>query len=104
MNTLSIIIENLRSFVSTLNEKGIPIPMIRVDGKASLTATMAFLSFNNALLGQLGKIAGLAGGVDLTNSNYLFGICLAAYLGRKMQGNGVAKTVEVEAESKKDGQ
>lgn len=77
-----------------MNEAGVPLPMIRVDGKPTLTGTLVFLSFNTALLGQLGKMSKILGTVDLSQANTLFGICLAAYLGRRMQGNGKDITIE----------
>lgn len=87
--------EAIKNGVNKLNEYGVPLPLIRVDGKPTLTGTMVFLSFNNALLGQIGKLAGFLGGIDLTQANYLFGICLAAYLGRKMQSNGATKSLDM---------
>lgn len=92
------IISKIRKEIKFLNEAGVPLPMIRVNGKASFTATMTFISFNAALLGQAGKIAGFFGGIDLTQANYLFGICLAAYLGRKMQGTDKPEKVEKKEE------
>lgn len=85
--------EKLKAFFRRLNEAGIPLPMIRVDGKPSITATFAFISFNTALLGQIGKVTKLLGPVDLTSANYLFFGCLAAYLGRRMTGDG--KKIEI---------
>lgn len=76
-----------------MNEKGIPLPMIRVDGKPSLTATFAFISFNSAVLGQIGKVTKIIGEVDLSAANYLFFGCLACYVGRRMSGDG--KKVEI---------
>ncbi len=67
-----------------MNRYGIPLPMIRVDGKPSITATFAFISFNTALLGQIGKVTKILGTVDLDAANYLFFGCLFAYLGRRM--------------------
>jgi hypothetical protein len=98
---LNAIISKLRQWIKAMNEAGVPLPMIRESGRATLTGTMTFLSFNTALLGQLGKFANLVGDVDLTQANYLFGICLAAYLGRKMQGNGTTKELTVEKEESK---
>ena len=69
-----------------MNDRGIPIPLLRINGKATFTGTMTAISFATALAGQFGKFAGFLGGVDLTQANYLFLICLGAYLGRKMQG------------------
>ena len=67
-----------------MNEYGIPLPMIRVDNKPSITATFAFISFNTALFGQIGKVTKILGNVDLDAANYLFFGCLFAYLGRRM--------------------
>lgn len=85
--------QKLKDLIIKMNDFGIPLPLLRVDGKASLTATMVFLSFNAALLGQSGKLAGFFGGVDLSSANYLFLIALSAYLGRKMQSDGKTVTI-----------
>lgn len=82
-----------------MNESGIPLPMIRVDGKASLTATFAFISFNTALFGQLGKFSGFVNGVDLTSANYLFLMTLGAYLGRRLQDDPKTTNTSKEARS-----
>jgi hypothetical protein len=79
-----------------MNEKGIPLPMIRVNGNPSITATFAFISFNTALFGQIGKVTSLIGNVDLDAANYLFFGCLFAYLGRRFTAEG--KKIEVEKE------
>lgn len=92
------IIAKIKEIINKMNEKGVPVPMIRVNGNPSLTATMVLLSFNTCLLGQVGKISGFLGGIDLTQSNYLLGITLAAYLGRRMTGDG--KKVEIEGDPK----
>lgn len=92
-------LDKLKEFFRKMNESGIPLPMLRVEGKPSLTATFAFIAFNSALLGQIGKVTNLIGPVDLTSANYLFFGSLAAYLGRRMSGDG--KKVEI-SEAKKD--
>lgn len=76
--------KKLKELFKCMNEKGIPLPMVRVDGKPSITATFAFISFNTALLGQIGKVTNVLGIVDLDAANYLFFGCLFAYLGRRM--------------------
>ena len=76
--------KNLKDLFKRMNQYGIPLPMIRVDNKPSITATFAFISFNTALLGQIGKITKILGTVDLDAANYLFFGCLFAYLGRRM--------------------
>lgn len=77
----------MKNLIKRLNEKGIPVPLIRVDGKPSITATFAFISFNTALFGQIGKVAKVIGEVDLNAANYLFFGCLFAYLGRRFTAN-----------------
>lgn len=80
--------EKIKALFEKWNSYGINLPMIRVDGKPSLTATFAFISFNTALLGQIGKVTKLLGPVDLSSANYLFFGCLTIYLGRRMTGDG----------------
>lgn len=94
--------DKLSEIAQKMNSLGMPLPMIRdpKSGKGSVTLTMVFISFNTCLIGQMGKLAGFLGGVDLTQANYLFLMCLGAYLGRKIQGDG--KKVDISAEEKKD--
>lgn len=86
--------EKLKELFRKMNEQGIPLPMVRVDGKPSITATFAFISFNTALFGQIGKLAKILGPVDLSAANYLFFGCLAAYLGRRLTGDGKNVTID----------
>jgi uncharacterized membrane protein YfcA len=92
----------IKNFINSLNEKGIPVPMLRDPrtGQASLTATLVFLSFNTALLGQIGKVTNLFGPVDLVQANYLLMLSLGAYLGRRIQANSATKTTDLSEESK----
>lgn len=94
------IIDKIRDFVTKMNEAGVPLPMARVNGAPTLTGTMVILSFTTCLLGQLGKISKLLGEVDLTQANYLLGICLAAYLGRRIQTNGKDVTIDKDEDKK----
>lgn len=94
-----LMMQKIRSFINALNEKGIPLPLLRLNGKSSFTGTMTFIAFNSALLGQIGKVTKLIGDVDLTQANYLFLICLGAYLGnKKLTSDG--KSVSIEEVSK----
>lgn len=95
------LIEKIKEFIKKLNDSGVPVPLIRINGNPTLTGTMVVISFNTALLGQIGKIANILGTVDLSQANYLFMICLGAYLGRKMQGNGKEMTIESEKKEEK---
>lgn len=81
--------EKLREAFRKMNELGLPFPMARdpKTGKASVTLTMMLLSFNTALLGQLGKFTNLLGNVDMTSAMSLFVATSALYLGRKMQND-----------------
>jgi hypothetical protein len=91
--------KSAKDLIKCMNEKGIPLPMIRINGKPSITATFAFISFNSALFGQIGKVTKIIGTVDLDAANYLFFGCLFAYLGRRMTGDG--KSIELSSEEKK---
>lgn len=96
------VINKIKVFFRFMNEKGVPMPLARDNGKPSFTATLSWISFGTAILGQFGKFAGFLGGIDLTQANYLFLICLGAYLGRKMQGNGKTGEGSLEAPASKD--
>lgn len=89
----------MKDIIKKMNENGIPLPMLRINGKPSITATFAFIAFNSALFGQIGKVAKIIGTIDLDAANYLFFGCLFAYLGRRMTGDG--KSIEM-SEEKKD--
>lgn len=79
--------------VNAANEKGIPIPMFRVDGKPSLSATMAIISFNVWIVAVVGKWSDKLGGVDPGQCLQMFLACAGLYWGRKFQSDG--KKVEV---------
>lgn len=88
-------LNKLKLFLEGLNKKGIPLPLFRIGGVPTLTGTMTVLSFMTALVGQLGRISNFLGNVDLTQANYLFLICLGAYLGnKKLVGDGKSVTLE----------
>lgn len=89
--------DKLKQFIRTLNEKGIPLPLLRDRGIASVSLTMMFISFNMCIIGLMGKAAGLLGGVDLGQALTLFGITASLYWGRKFQ----TKEITVEKEEVK---
>lgn len=92
-------ISKLKELIQKMNESGVPLPMIRVNGKPSFTATLTFISFNTCLIGQSGKLAGFFGGIDQSQCVYLFIICLGAYLGRKLQTKDITVSTEGKNES-----
>jgi hypothetical protein len=94
-------IEWAKELIQKMNEVGVPLPVFRINGKPTLTGTMTVIAFNTALLGQIGKVTKLLGEVDLTSANYLFMICLGAYLGRRIQDP--KKNQDSTANSKADG-
>ncbi len=81
------LVAKLKQLIQKMNEAGIPLPLFRINGAATLTGTMVVMSFTSALLGQIGKVTKLIGDVDLTQANYLVIITLGAYLGRRISGN-----------------
>lgn len=75
----------VKEFVLKLNEKGIPLPLLRIEGKASLSATFAFISFNIWVISVVGKWSGYLGGVDSGQCLQMFLACAGLYWGRKFQ-------------------
>lgn len=77
----------LKELIKRMNELGVPLPMLRdpVTGRASVTLTMMFLSFNTALFGQIGKVTKVLGDVDMSSAIVLFTTTAGLYLGRKFQ-------------------
>lgn len=95
------IIEWWKSVVRGANERGVPLPMLRVDGKASISATMMFLSFNIWLISVIGKAAGALGGMDSGACLQMFIATAGLYFGRKFQRSGDG-TLSVEGAEKKE--
>jgi hypothetical protein len=92
-------VNKIKELVRFLNDKGIPLPMIRIDGKASFTGTLTFLSFTTALFGQIGKVAQVLGEVDLSEARNLFIVALSAHLGILVPQLLTSKTKTGEGES-----
>ena len=79
--------EKWKTFVNSLNSNGIPVPMLRSPdtGKASVSLTLVFISFNLVIIGLMGKYSRMLEGVDVSQAISLFSICAALYWGRKFQ-------------------
>lgn len=78
-------LDSWKKFVNDMNERGIPIPLFRVDGKASLSASLVIASFTIWMVSVIGKAAGALGGMD---SSACFQMVIATsglYWGRKFQ-------------------
>src|ERR1017187_1193067 len=81
------IIDWWKSFVGNMNQKGIPLPMIRdpKTGIGSVSLTLVFVSFNLVVVGLIGKYSKMLDGVDVGQAIQLFSMCAALYWGRKFQ-------------------
>jgi hypothetical protein len=80
------LLEKWKQFISDMNSKGVPVPMIR-DGKTgegSVSLTLLFISFNVWLVSIMGKAAGAFGGIDPSQTLNMFMVCAGLYFGRKM--------------------
>lgn len=80
------VLEKLRGFINKLNEKGIPMPMVRdpLTGKSSVSLTLLFLSSCYVQLALINKFAKVFEGVDIDNSLEFFMICAGLYFGRSI--------------------
>lgn len=78
-------LEKWKKFVNDMNAKGIPIPLVRVDGKASLSASLVVASFTIWVVSIMGKAAGALGGMDSAACFQMFIACGGLYWGRKFQ-------------------
>lgn len=83
-----------------MNEKGIPLPMIRIERQPSLSATLVFISFNTWLISVVGKWSGYLGGVDSGQCLQMFLACAGLYWGRKFQKGDT--TIELNNEKKEE--
>jgi hypothetical protein len=79
--------EKWKQFVSDMNSKGVPVPMIRdgKSGRGSVSLTLVFLSFNVWLVSIIGKASGALGGMDPSQTLNMFMVCSGLYFGRKFQ-------------------
>jgi hypothetical protein len=80
------VITNLKKLLKELQDKGLPIVILRdsVTGKPSITYSFFVISGILVVLGLIGKFAKVSGGIDMSNAlNFFYG-CGALYLGRKM--------------------
>lgn len=94
------ILNSISSMLDKANRNGIPLPMLRdpATGKASVTLTMVWISFNIAIITLAGKITKLIGDVDYQSVLWLFGLTLGVYLGRKVQKGPT--NIEIDKEEK----
>lgn len=75
--------------VRDLNEKGIPIPMLR-DPKtkmSSVSLTLMGAAFGMWLIGVIGKVSGLLDGVDVDSAFNMFIATASLYFGRRLKSD-----------------
>lgn len=79
-------VEQLKKLLKDLQEKGLPIVVLRdnLTGKPSITYSFFVISGILVMLGLIGKFAKVSGGIDMDNAlNFFYG-CGAMYIGRKI--------------------
>ena len=86
--------EQLKAFITKLNEKGVPVPLCRVDGKPSVSFTLVVVSTLFVMLSLLNSAAAIFRGVDTQSALYWAGMCYGLYFGRKLSGDGKSLTIE----------
>ena len=91
-------LDKLKALLITLNDKGIPLPLLRDKGVGSYTLTMFWISFNVALITLVGKVTKILGEVDYSNVIWLLLTTGGFYLGRKVIGDKNGVTVETKKE------
>lgn len=79
-------VEKIKELIKNLQEKGLPIIILRdnLTGKPSITYSFFVISGSLVILGLIGKFAKVSGGIDMDNAlNFFYG-CGAMYIGRKI--------------------
>jgi threonine/homoserine/homoserine lactone efflux protein len=90
----------VKDFIKKMNEKGIPVPLCRVNGAPSVSFTLVVISSLFVMLSLLNSFAAFFKGVDTQSAIYWAGMCYALYFGRKITGNG--KEISISEESKEE--
>ena len=61
-----------KSFVTKMNEKGVPMPMARYKGEGNPALTLVIISSVLVIVGIVGKWSGKLGGIDMVNAMQFF--------------------------------
>jgi hypothetical protein len=93
-------IAKLKSIIKQLQDKGLPIIILRdnLTGKPSITYSFFVLSGLMVVLGLIGKFAKLSGGIDMDNALLFYYASSATYLGRKITNTNKDSTTEINKE------
>jgi hypothetical protein len=89
-------INKIKTFIFNLNEKGVPLPLVRDPNtdQPSVTMTMMLISFTIAAGSLIGKFTNILGDIDTSGANYLFLTSAGLYLGRRMSGDSTKTEIE----------
>ena len=95
---MSNIVTKIKTIIFNMNERGIPLPLLRDPNKdaPSITMTMMVISFAIAAGGVIGKLTKVLGAVDASAANYLFLTAAGLYLGRRITSDGTKTEIEKE--------
>jgi len=87
--------EKLKEFINKMNEKGIPIILLKdpKTGCGSVSLTLVFLSSLYVQAGLLGSVAATFKGIDIQQALFWHYATLGLYFGRNVSSNG--KSVEI---------
>lgn len=87
------ILKQWKSFVASMNEKGLPIPMVRdpKTGRGDVALTLVVISSIWVQVGLLNKLSNFFGDVDMAQALNWFYACAGLYWARKMSSDGKGK-------------
>jgi len=86
-------LEKWKAFVIKMNDKGIPLPMVRDPGtlEGSVSLTLVVISSMLVIIGIVGKWSGKLGGIDMDNAMQFLWTSCSLYWGRKIGSNKATK-------------
>lgn len=95
---LQAIVQRWKEFVEKMNDKGVPLPMVRdpqtLEGSVSLT--LVVMSSFLVAVGIVGKWGGWLGGIDMASAFNFFYASTALYFGHNWVHKGDAASVDSE--------
>lgn len=93
---LKNITDSWKSFVGRMNDKGVPIPMVRYKGEGNPALTVFVVSSLLVTAGIVGKMAGHLGGIDMANAMQFFYASSTLFFGHSWvhKGEGGSDTLD----------
>jgi len=96
------LVSKWKEFVEKMNDKGIPLPMVRdpqtLEGSVSLT--LVCMSSFLVVVGIVGKASGLIGGIDMNSAFNFFYASTTLYFGHSWVHKEPSATVVAKEEAK----